>query len=209
MMEDLGAGFYLAMHDLEIRGAGELLGESQSGEMQEIGFTLYAELLNSAVKSLQAGKEPDLARPFEATTEINLHSPALLPADYCNDVHERLVIYKRLASCDTLDSLDSVHEELIDRFGLLPPSATTLLETHRLRIRSREFGIVKIDASADSVQLHFVPNPPIDAQKILSLIQTRRHYKLKGPDRLLAEIVSADIPARVMAVKQVLADLAQ
>lgn len=207
MMEDLGAGFYLAMHDLEIRGAGELLGESQSGEMQEIGFTLYAELLNSAVKSLQAGQEPDSAQPFEATTEINLHSPALLPADYCNDVHERLVIYKRLASCDTLEALDGVHEELIDRFGLLPPSATTLLETHRLRIRSREFGIVKIDASADSVQLQFVPNPPIDAQKILTLIQTRRHYKLKGPDRLLAQIASADVPARIIAVKQVLADL--
>jgi len=118
LMEDLGAGFHLAMHDLEIRGAGELLGDSQSGEMQEIGFHLYSDMLNHAVKQLKAGKEPDLNAPLGVTTEINLHTPALLTNAYCPDVHERLVIYKRLANCNDDDELDNLQEELIDRFGL-------------------------------------------------------------------------------------------
>ena len=123
MMEDLGAGFYLSMHDLEIRGAGEILGESQSGEMQEIGFTLYADMLNHAVKSLREGREPDISQPLGVTTEINLHTPALLPKDYCTDINQRLTLYKRLANCDGLEELEALHEELIDRFGLLPPPA--------------------------------------------------------------------------------------
>ena len=123
MMEELGAGFFLAMHDLEIRGAGEVLGESQSGEMQEVGFTLYADMLANAVRSLKDGREPDLSAPLRVTAEINLHAPALLPADYCPDVHERLVLYKRLANCDTLEELEALHEELVDRFGLLPEPA--------------------------------------------------------------------------------------
>ncbi|MDP3482046.1 MAG: transcription-repair coupling factor, partial [Sulfuricella sp.] len=147
-LEDLGAGFYLSMHDLEIRGAGEVLGESQSGEMQEIGFNLYADMLNQAVKALKAGKEPDIAQPLAITTEINLHSPALLPNDYCGDVNERLTLYKRLANCATLDELDQLHEELIDRFGLLPSQASALLDTHRLRILAKPLGIAKIDASS-------------------------------------------------------------
>ena len=118
MMEELGAGFYLAMHDLEIRGAGEVLGESQSGQMQEVGFNLYTEMLNAAVKSLKAGKEPDLSQPLAVNTEINLHAPALLPETYCSDIHERLVLYKRLANCETLDELELLQEELVDRFGL-------------------------------------------------------------------------------------------
>src|SRR5690606_8445335 len=107
-LEDLGAGFHLAMHDLEIRGAGELLGDSQSGEMQEIGFSLYSDMLNYAVKQLKAGKEPDISAPLGVTTEINLHTPALLPNDYCPDVHERLVLYKRLANCEDDDALDTL-----------------------------------------------------------------------------------------------------
>src|SRR5204863_8542251 len=115
LMEDLGAGFYLAMHDLEIRGAGEVLGESQSGEMQEIGFQLYADMLRAAVSALKAGREPDLAAPLGVTTEINLHVPSLLPATYCSDVHERLVLYKRLANCETAEEIDLMQEELVDR----------------------------------------------------------------------------------------------
>src|SRR5256885_17207834 len=103
MREELGSGFYLAMHGLEIRGAGEVLGESQSGEMQEVGFNLYADMLDHAVRSLKAGREPDLSQPFEVTTDVNLHFPALLPASYCADVHERLVLYKRFANCATPD----------------------------------------------------------------------------------------------------------
>ena len=105
MMEDLGSGFYLAMHDLEIRGAGEVLGESQSGEMQEVGFQLYADMLKAAVSALKSGREPDLSAPLGVATEINLHVPSLLPASYCSDVHERLVLYKRLANCETADEL--------------------------------------------------------------------------------------------------------
>ena len=134
MMEDLGAGFYLAMHDLEIRGAGEVLGDSQSGEMQEVGFQLYADMLKSAVSALKAGREPDLTAPLGVTTEINLHVPALLPASYCSDVHERLVLYKRLANCETEDELETMQEELVDRFGPLPEPAQALIACHRLRV---------------------------------------------------------------------------
>src|SRR3954470_16456597 len=117
MMEELGSGFFLAMHDLEIRGAGEVLGEQQSGEMQEVGFNLYCSMLDSAVQALKRGKEPDLAEPLGVTTEINLHVPALLPEHYCADIHERLVLYKRLANCETLGELEAMQEELVDRFG--------------------------------------------------------------------------------------------
>ena len=112
-----GPGSILSMHDLEIRGAGEVLGDNQSGEMQEIGFSLYSEMLNQAVRALKAGREPDLDEPLGVTTEVNLHTPALLPDDYCPGVHERLVIYKRFANCETEDALEDLKEELIDRFG--------------------------------------------------------------------------------------------
>lgn len=208
MMEDLGSGFYLAMHDLEIRGAGELLGESQSGEMQEIGFTLYAEMLGAAVSALRQGHEPDMTAPMGVTTEINLHVPALLPADYCGDVHERLVIYKRLANCTTQEDLDVIHEELIDRFGLLPAPAQALLDTHALRILSKPLGIAKIDASADSITLQFVPNPPIEPIRIIQLIQQRRNYKLNGQDKLKVEAKMPDLKSRVSQVKAVFKELA-
>ncbi|CAN0333683.1 unnamed protein product, partial [Chrysoparadoxa australica] len=157
LMEDLGAGFLLAMHDLEIRGAGELLGYSQSGEMQEIGFSLYSDMLNHAVKQLKAGNEPDLDAPLGVTTEINLHTPALLPTDYCPDIHERLIIYKRLANCEDNESLDEMQEELIDRFGLLPDAAEALMACHRLRIAAKPLGIIKIDASDAAIKLQFNP----------------------------------------------------
>jgi transcription-repair coupling factor (superfamily II helicase) len=207
MMEDLGVGFHLAMHDLEIRGAGELLGESQSGEMQEIGFTLYADMLNSAVKALKAGKEPDMAVPLNATTEINLHAPALLPNDYCADVHERLVLYKRLANCDTLDQLDAMHEELIDRFGLPPLQAKALLDTHRLRILAKPVGVARIDAHADAITLQFVPQPPIDPTRIIELIQKKKHYKLAGQDKLKVTLATADAEKRAKAVQEIFREL--
>jgi len=207
MMEDLGVGFHLAMHDLEIRGAGELLGESQSGEMQEIGFTLYADMLNNAVKALKAGKEPDMEAPLNATTEINLHAPALLPNDYCADVHERLVLYKRLANCSTLDELDGMHEELIDRFGLLPAQAKTLIDVHRLRILAKEVGVARIDAHSDAITLQFVPRPPIDPGRIIELIQKKKHYKLAGQDRLKVLMATADAEKRAKAVQEIFREL--
>ena len=200
-MEQLGSGFYLAMHDLEIRGAGEVLGESQRGEMQEIGFSLYTDMLNAAVSSLRQGKEPDMAHPLGVTTEINLHSPALLPDDYCGDIHQRLVIYKRLANCERLDELDEMHQELIDRFGLLPEATQTLLDCHRLRILAKPLGISKVDASTDAIQIQFVENPPIDPMKIITLIQSKRHIKMAGQDRLRIELKHEDLNQRVLAIK--------
>ncbi len=200
-MEQLGSGFYLAMHDLEIRGAGEVLGESQSGEMQEIGFSLYTDMLNAAVSSLKQGREPDMAHPLGVTTEINLHSPALLPEDYCGDIHQRLVIYKRLANCETQTDLDDMHQELIDRFGLLPESAQTLLDCHRLRLLAKPLGISKVDASSNAIQIQFVENPPIDPMKIITLIQSKRHIKMIGQDRLRIELKYEDLGQRVLAIK--------
>ena len=208
LMEDLGAGFYLAMHDLEIRGAGEVLGESQSGGIHDIGFALYTDMLNHAVRSLKKGKEPDLSRPIEVGTEVNLHAPALLPETYCGDVHERLVIYKRLANCVTEDELDRLTEELVDRFGPLPEPARVLLECHKLRILGAPLGVQKIDASSTGIVVQFVPEPPVEPRKILSLVQSSRIYRLPGPDRVRIEAKHEDLRQRVGEVRQFLRKLA-
>jgi transcription-repair coupling factor (superfamily II helicase) len=208
-MEELGAGFYLAMHDLEIRGAGAVLGESQSGEMQEIGFSLYSTMLDAAIKSLKEGKEPDMQQPLGVATEINLHVPALLPDSYCNDIHERLIIYKRLANCDNSEQLDDMYRELIDRFGLLPVPAKTLLDCHRLRVAARPLGIMRIDASANSIQVNFAPNPPIDPAKIIQLIQKNREYVLSGPDRLKINIAIAEVEQRVKRINELIDTLSE
>jgi transcription-repair coupling factor (superfamily II helicase) len=205
--EELGAGFYLAMHDLEIRGAGEVLGEGQSGEMQEVGFSLFTEMLKQAVRDLKKGREPDLDAPLGVTTEINLHSPALLPDEYCPGVHERLIIYKRLATCDADDEIDTIHEELIDRFGLPPQSVKTLIESHRLRLAAKVIGIQKLDASEVALQLTFIKNPPIDPMKIIQLIQTKRNYRLAGQDKLRVESSIPDVAMRIVRVKELLKEL--
>ena len=206
-MEQLGSGFYLAMHDLEIRGAGEVLGESQSGEMQEIGFSLYNDMLSAAITSLRQGKEPDMAHPLGVTTEINLHTPALLPDDYCGDIHQRLVIYKRLANCASLEELEEMQQELIDRFGLLPDPTQALFDCHRLRILAKPIGISKLDASGEAIVIQFVPNPPIDPMKIITLIQSKRHIKMAGQDRLRIELKYGDLKQRVLAIKNFLGEL--
>ena len=206
-MEELGSGYFLAMHDLEIRGAGEVLGESQSGEMQEVGFNLYAEMLNAAVKSLKSGKEPELSGNFNLGTEINLHAPALLPADYCPDIHERLVVYKRLANCESEEELGNMQEELIDRFGLPPAPVKCLLDTHRLRILSKPLGISRIDAGPDSLLLQFVPNPPIDPSHIIQLIRNRKNFRFSGQDKVRIEAPIPDVPARVAQVRSVFQSL--
>jgi transcription-repair coupling factor (superfamily II helicase) len=202
-MEELGSGFFLAMHDLEIRGAGEVLGESQSGEIHEIGFALYTNMLNAAVRALKAGeKMPDLTQPLSITSEINLRVPALLTNDYCPDVHERLTLYKRLANCDSEDDLLTMQEELIDRYGEMPAQTLALLETHRLRLAGRALGLAKLDAGPKAIQLQFVPNPPIDPAKIIRLLQSDRNFKLAGQDKLLWQKSSTDLKERVAAVKE-------
>jgi transcription-repair coupling factor (superfamily II helicase) len=208
-MEELGSGFYLAMHDLEIRGTGEVLGENQSGNMMEIGFQLYNEMLSEAVRCLKAGIEPDLMSPTNVTTEINLHAPALLPDDYCGDVHLRLSFYKKLATAKTIDQIDSLLEEIVDRFGKLPPQAQTLLDVHRLRVMAKPYGVVKVDAAPHVINISFKPNPPIDPMSIIHLIQKNRHIKLTGNDKLRIERDLPEAKDRALMVRDVLRSLGQ
>ncbi len=208
-MEELGSGFYLAMHDLEIRGAGEVLGENQSGNMLEIGFQLYNEMLSEAVRCLKAGVEPDLLSPLNVTTEINLHAPALLPNDYCGDVHLRLSFYKKLATAKTTDQIDNLLEEIIDRFGKLPPQAQTLIDVHRLRVIAKPYGVVKADAAPGVIHITFKPNPPIDPMKIIQMIQKNKHIKLAGNEKLRIERELPDAKDRAQMVRDVLKNLGQ
>jgi transcription-repair coupling factor (superfamily II helicase) len=208
-MEELGSGFYLAMHDLEIRGAGEVLGEHQSGNMLEIGFQLYNEMLAEAVRSLKAGKEPDLLAPLSVTTEINLHAPALLPNDYCGDVHLRLSFYKRLATARTPEQIDGLLEELVDRFGKLPAQAQTLIDVHRLRVLARPYGVVKVDAAPGVINITFKANPPIDPLRIIELVQKNRHIKLAGNEKLRIERQLSEPRDRAQLVRDVLRSLGQ
>jgi transcription-repair coupling factor (superfamily II helicase) len=208
-MEELGSGFYLAMHDLEIRGAGEVLGENQSGNMLEVGFQLYNEMLTEAVSALKAGKEPDLLSPLHVTTEINLHAPALLPSDYCGDVHLRLSFYKKLATAKTTDQIDALLEEIVDRFGKLPAQAQTLIDVHRLRVIAKPYGVVKVDAAPGVITINFQKDPPIDSLAIIHLIQKNKHIKLAGNDKLRIERELPDTKARAQMVRDVLKSLGQ
>ncbi|MFO1414603.1 MAG: transcription-repair coupling factor [Burkholderiales bacterium] len=207
MMEDLGSGFYLAMHDLEIRGAGEVLGESQSGEMQEVGFQLYNDMLRVSVKALQSGREPDLGEPLSVTTEINLHVPALLPEKYCSDVHERLVLYKRLASVESTDELDTIQEELVDRFGPSPEQAQALLACHRLRLAGKPLGVRKIDAGPERTLIQFVKKPPFDPGKLILLVQKDGRIRFAGPDRVRIDRAAPALAERIALVKDFLGKL--
>jgi transcription-repair coupling factor (superfamily II helicase) len=204
MMEELGSGFYLAMQDLEIRGAGEVLGDSQSGEIQQVGVSLYTEMLKRAVRDLQQGKEPDLSQPLDVVSEINLHAPALLPSDYCSDVQERLTLYKRLANCEADDDLLALQEELIDRFGEMPAQARTLLETHRLRMLVKPYGVQKLDASESQITVQFGKDAAIDPVKVIMLIQKDKSTRMSGPDKLIRKIVTPELKERVAAVKTLL-----
>ncbi|TCP12175.1 transcription-repair coupling factor [Simplicispira metamorpha] len=208
-MEELGSGFYLAMHDLEIRGAGEVLGENQSGNMMEIGFQLYNEMLSEAVRCLKAGKEPDLLSPLSVTTDINLHAPALLPDDFCGDVHLRLSFYKKLATARTTDQIDGLLEEIVDRFGKLPAQAQTLIDVHRLRCLSQPYGVVKVDAAPGVTTITFKPQPPVDPMQIIALIQKNKHIKLAGNEKLRIERALPDPKDRAQLVRDVLRSLGQ
>jgi transcription-repair coupling factor (superfamily II helicase) len=203
-MEELGSGFFLAMHDLEIRGTGEVLGESQSGNIQEVGFSMYNDMLLEAVRALKAGEEPDLDAPFACGCEVNLHLPALLPSDYCPDIHARLGIYKRLSNTKEPDDLIRIQEELIDRFGKLPPPGQALIATHRLRIDALELGIQKIDASDMQTLIHFKANAPIDPIKLIDIVQKQKNVRFFGPDKLKVDIKADDIKQRTDAIRSLL-----
>ena len=207
--DELGAGFTLAMQDLEIRGAGEILGEGQSGEMIQVGFTLYTEMLKQAVRDLKKGRQPDLDAPLGITTEIKLHSPALLPESYCPDIHERLVLYKRLAVCETVQQINAIHEELVDRFGLPEQPVKTLIESHHLRLAAKELGIDAIDATGEAVTITFGKHHQIDPTEIILLIQSDRNYRLAGADKLKFAAQMEDVETRINTVKNVLRRLKQ
>ena len=199
-LEDLGSGFYLSMHDLEIRGAGEVLGDEQSGEMAQVGFDLYTQMLKNAVKVMQQGKEPQFEHPFETLAEINLHMPALLPEDYIADVSSRLGLYKRLAASENRTELEAVVDDLNDRFGKLPEAARALVSAHRLRLLCRELGIRKIDAADSAVVFTFAPRPNFEPMALIRLLQSRTDLRMMPGEKLRLTISSSGLDARLRAV---------
>jgi transcription-repair coupling factor (superfamily II helicase) len=204
-LEDLGAGFTLATHDLEIRGAGELLGEEQSGQIQEVGIGLYLDLLERAVAALREGREPDLERPLAPACEVDLQLPALLPEDYIPDVHLRLQIYKRLAGTPDAVRLDDLEAEIIDRFGPLPPQAKSLMVVHRLRQRGEALGLARVQIGASAGVVDFGEKHRVDPQRVIRLVQRPdRRYRLDGPNRLRLAVTATDAPARIAAADELL-----
>jgi len=209
-IEDLGTGFTLATHDMEIRGAGELLGDEQSGQMQEIGFGLYNELLERAVSALKSGKEPSLSISDRHFVEIDLHVPALIPADYLPDVHSRLVLYKRISAAKDNESLRELQVEMIDRFGLLPEPVQTLFAIHELRFKAKTIGIRKVDVYETGGRLLFEKEPDIDPMTIIQLIQSQPgKYKLDGQDKLRFTEYMPEADDRLMTLHDVLDNLSK
>jgi transcription-repair coupling factor (superfamily II helicase) len=208
-LEELGAGFTLATHDLEIRGAGELLGDEQSGQIQEIGYNLYMELLERAVAALKSGKQPDLERPLDAGPEVELHLPALIPEDYVPDVHLRLMLYKRIAGTAVREELDELKAEMIDRFGPIPPYAQSLFRATFLKLRAASLGIRKIDAGASNGYILFEEQNQIDAKRVLKLIQGKpKEYRLDGPLKLRFAHIARTEEALFGRVEQLVEQLA-
>jgi transcription-repair coupling factor (superfamily II helicase) len=207
-LEDLGAGFTLATHDLEIRGAGELLGDEQSGQIHEIGFTLYTEMLEQAVRAIREGRQPELDRPLDHGTEIDLHIPALLPEDYLPDVHIRLIQYKRIASAESMDALRELKVEMIDRFGLLPEPAKRLFDITEMKLSIRHLGIRKVEAGPQDGRILFEAEPKIDAARLIELIQTRpQAFRLDGADKLRFFAEMQDPEQRIETTAKVLQEL--
>ncbi len=207
-LQELGAGFSLASHDLEIRGAGELLGKEQSGQVHEIGFTLYAELLDRAVKALKSGKQPELNRPLDRGTIIDLQMPAILPEDYIYDVQQRLTLYKRIANATSKADLRALKIELIDRFGLLPDYTRHLFDTTELKLIAHPLGIHKIECGEEGGRFVFAEEVKIDPVKLIQLIQTQpKRFKLKGQETLYFMGDYKETKTRVNKIKQILKDL--
>ncbi|MEA3586789.1 transcription-repair coupling factor [Pseudidiomarina sp. 1APP75-27a] len=209
-LEDLGAGFMLATHDLEIRGAGELLGDDQSGQIESIGFTLYMEMLEQAVQALRDGKEPALDTLLQAQSEVDLRVPALLPEHYIADVTLRLSMYKRIASAESADDLRALQVEMIDRFGLLPDAAKNLIRITELRNYAGKLGIRKIDGGPLGISIEFGAETKVSPDYLIELIQTApQDYKLEGPARLRILGKIEDTQARLKLVESLLTDFAE
>ncbi|MBB3228674.1 transcription-repair coupling factor (superfamily II helicase) [Luteibacter sp. Sphag1AF] len=207
-LEELGAGFTLATHDLEIRGAGEMLGEEQSGQIQEVGFGLYTELLERAVRALKSGKVPDFDLTSEHETEVELHVPALIPDDYLPDVHTRLTLYKRIASARDEDGLRELQVEMIDRFGLLPDATRHLFAVAALKLMATPLGIRKVDFGANGGRLTFREKPDIDPSALIRLLQTQpRIFKMDGQDKLRVLMELPGAAERIRTAQDLLVSL--
>lgn len=204
----LGAGFMLATEDLEIRGAGELLGEQQSGSMQAIGYSLYMEMLEKATKAIQKGKTPNFDAPLSLTAEINLHMPALIPDDYLGDVHQRLLFYKRISNTDTQEKLDHIRMELIDRFGIPPQAVKQLFAVHQLRLKAEQLGITKIDIGTNGGHIEFSPDTPVQAMSIIQMMQKHpTYFRMDGGQRLKVMVMLQDAEKRIQFIADLLNSL--
>ena len=209
-LEDLGAGFTLATHDLEIRGAGELLGDEQSGQISSIGFSLYMEMLDQAVASLKQGKEPSLENLLRKQTEVDLKIPALIPNDYIHDVNTRLSMYKRIATCADKASIDELTVEFIDRFGLLPDAVKNLFAIQQIKLTASDIGICKIDANSKGGYFEFAVDTKVDPGFIIGLLQTNpQHYKMEGASKLRFMIEEKNNQERLKLVNAMITDFSQ
>ncbi len=205
---DLGAGFMLSSHDLEIRGAGELLGDGQSGQIQEVGFSLYTELLEKAVEALKSGELPELSLSLDTGIEVNLQTPALIPEDYLPDIHARLVLYKRIANTETLDELRALRIEMIDRFGLFPDAVNALFFVNEIKQQANHLGLKKIEFSQVGGRIVFGDQPKINTEELIHLVQTQAQcYQLKGVEQLNIIKKFSNLEEKVTFIKQLLKQL--
>ncbi|KAK0352939.1 hypothetical protein LTR94_018784 [Friedmanniomyces endolithicus] len=204
----LGAGFMLATEDLEIRGAGELLGEQQSGSMQAIGYSLYMEMLEKATKAIQKGKTPNFDAPLSLTAEINLHMPALIPDEYLGDVHQRLLFYKRISNTDSQEKLDNIRMELIDRFGIPPQPVKQLFAVHQMRLKAETLGITKVDIAANGGAIEFSPDTPVQAISIIQMMQKHpTFFRMEGGQRLKVMVMLEEYEKRIQFINDLLESL--
>ena len=207
--QELGSGYSIAMRDLEIRGAGELLGEGQSGQMEQVGFSLYMDMLQRTVAALKRGETVDLDRPVSKGCEVDLRIPALLPDDYLPDVHTRLILYKRVANADNAEELRELQVEMIDRFGLLPQATKNLFEVTAIKLRATAMGIAKIDAYGGGGTMLFGPKVQIDTGRLVSMIQREAEtYKLEGQEKLRFFYDMEEYARRIEVVNEILDALA-
>ena len=207
-LEELGAGFTLATHDLEIRGAGELLGAEQSGQINQVGFSLYSDMLARAVEALRKGEEPDLDEPLHRGIDIEMHLPALIPESYLLDVQTRLTLYKRIASARSAEALRELQVEMIDRFGLFPDAIKALFEIAELRLIGERIGIMKLDFGPQGGRIEFSEQAQADPAALISLIQERsRDYRMDGPRKLRILIQEEDKALRLREIRQLLQQL--
>jgi transcription-repair coupling factor (superfamily II helicase) len=204
-LEELGIGFSLATHDLEIRGAGEILGEDQSGQIHEVGYAMYTRLLERAVQALRSGRSPQLDRPLDHGAEVDLKAPALIPDDYLADVHMRLMMYKRIASARDPQAHDELKVEMIDRFGLLPQPAQNLFKVTAVKLKASPLGVTKVDLGESGGRVVFGAQADLDPANVIRLLQAHpERYRFDGADKLRLSMDLPELDDRVKAINGLL-----